>query len=129
LSGQLNGHIAKDFVLMECNLRFLTIPASTEYSSIKTFSKWIGFNKRAPIKRIPEPLKKYAEMIVALRDLAVNVFPKETDWDYEYIVPLFIVAMGLLKYSEDCKCQLSARLHILNMADYVNNLFDSKDFI
>ncbi|UUO07859.1 hypothetical protein M4951_05980 [Blastopirellula sp. J2-11] len=115
-----DAHIAKDFVLMECNLRFVTLPAAMPYQEIQKLSEWLGFGDQVP-QLETEGMQRCIQLIAKVRDRARKAFPEETEWDEEYIVPMFIVAMGLLKHSDDFFSQVSTQLHVLQMAKYISD--------
>jgi serine/threonine protein kinase len=113
-----DAHIAKDFVLFECNVRFVTLPASVSYHEVDAVSSWISFDEEAPKVTCPD-LRGRLELVSLLRAKARRAFPDDTNWDLEYVVPMFMVAIGLLKHSNDFSSQVSARRHVLRLAQYV----------
>lgn len=116
-------HIAKDFVLLECNLRFLTLRAELRSEEVQNFSGWIGWKKP-----IPDGLNKYlkgrATLINKIREKASEVFPSGTDWDREYVIPLFIVAMGLLRFAPQLGNQQAAIYFVESTATYLAEKFE-----
>ena len=64
-------HIAKDFVLLEANLRFVTLPPFLPYESVKKFLGWID-SKRAPRKDIDDECRLRIDLIKGLRETARN---------------------------------------------------------
>lgn len=115
-------HIAKDFVLLECNLRFLTLRAELRSEEVQTFSGWIGWKKPIP-DGLSRYLKARASLISKLRDKASEVFPVATDWDREYVIPLFIVAMGLLRFAPQLGNQQAAIHFVECAANYLAEQF------
>ncbi|MCP4372385.1 MAG: phosphotransferase [Deltaproteobacteria bacterium] len=112
-------HITKDFVLMECNFRFVALSPNIPYETLATMSQWIGFDDT----NIPDYDNEYChqriKLISTLREIARDTFPKETNWDIEYILPLFLTALSLLRFMSNFDNQTAARVCILSMANYL----------
>lgn len=112
-------HIAKDFVLLECNLRFGVLRPDISFEIIKMMAQWISFDAEC-LDLGDEYCDKQVTLIKTLRKIAKEHFPSRTDWDNEYILPLFLVALGLLKYLSAFDNQMAARLTVLSLAEYVD---------
>jgi Ternary complex associated domain 9 len=111
-------HVAKDFALLECNLRFMTLPPSVSLSSVKQMAGWLGNGEPKP--KVPEEAAKLRiDLIVHLREKLPLHLPGPTDWTVNYLLPLFLVAMGLLKHNVSCGHQEAARLTILHLAKHL----------
>jgi hypothetical protein len=113
-------HITKDFVLLECNFRFITLRTELQAEEVQTFANWICCDSTPP-ERLGEYLQGRAKLIQLLRSKAKNVFPKETDWDKEYIIPLFIVALGLLRFVSQYSNQHAALCFVRSSATYLTH--------
>lgn len=111
-------HIAKDFVLMECNLRFLTLRPQVRPSELEAFADWLSWGSPAP-PVLSEYLGGRARLIRRLREKAAEVFPGDTDWEREYLVPLFFVAFGLLRFAPQLGNQQAAVLFVLALARHI----------
>jgi hypothetical protein len=125
---QDGAHIAKDFVLMECNLRFHTVRPQLNQSDVYTLSDWIEWD--API---PDGLGTYArgraELIQHLRNIAKQTIQRDgrgADWDWEYLVPLFLVALGLLRFAPQLGNQQAAVRFVLALSTKVNQLLHGR---
>lgn len=116
---QQRSHIAKDFVLLECNLRFLTLRPQVHDEPLEKFVKWFAWDVPTP-DGLDGYLERRCEVISAVRDQAKSVFPEETDWDKEYILPLFLVALGLLRFAPQLGNQRAAVQHVLALANHVS---------
>ena len=118
-----SAHIAKDFVLMECNLRFHTVRPELNQRDVHALSDWIKWDTP-----IPEALVRYtrdrAELIQHVRDIAKRTFPKETNWEWEYIVPLFLVAFGLLRFAPQLGNQQAAVRFVLALGTEIGHILD-----
>lgn len=55
-------------------------------------------------------------LITSIRDAASSHFGAAPAWDVEYLVPLFLVAFGLLTHARSCDNLIAARLFVLTLA-------------
>jgi Ternary complex associated domain 9 len=113
-----DSHIAKDFVLLESNLRFVTLPSSISSSDLSKLARWVEFNAPPPKLKNTHAMGAI-RLIEVLRDNAKTHFADKVDWDVEYIIPLFLVSFGLLLHIESYDNQMSARYTVLSLADYI----------
>lgn len=120
-----DAHIAKDFVLMEFNLRSVVLRPNISFRAVEQMAQWIEFDSHCPRTK-HQYLDERLELIQALRNIAGRHFPADTDWDNEYVVPLFLVSLGLLKYIRESDNQISARLTVLYLAKYIKEKVLSK---
>ncbi len=111
-------HVAKDFVLLECNLRFVTLSVTEGYEDINRLAEFLSFSHKPP-SFTTSSMKSRIRLIRSIREAAKRVFPGDTNWDNEYVFPMFLVAIGLLKHAHDFSSQISARLHVLHLSEYV----------
>lgn len=116
-----SGHIAKDYVLLECNLRFVTLRPQVSLQESEILAKWIEFGKPAPAGLRPY-LDRRCKLIDHLRKQARSSFPEDVNWDWEYIVPLFMVAFGLLRFAGQLGNQVAAMHTVLALAERVDRL-------
>jgi hypothetical protein len=131
-----DAHLAKDFVLLECNLRFIYMPGDLPLECVQKFSTWIGMSQ--PCEELDnvwcvEAHRTIASIRAHFMKLAGRTRNAEqnedteqkkddlVDWDIEYIIPLFLVSFGLLRYVGDYKNQIAARQTVLNLADYIHS--------
>ena len=117
-----NSHIAKDFVLLECNLRFVFLQPDISFQEITNVANWISFSDEPPISS-DVVCSSRIKLIQKLRAIAKSHFPNDTNWDTEYILPLFLVSFGLLKFLSEYENQLAARISVLTLATYVKRKF------
>jgi hypothetical protein len=116
-------HIAKDFVLMECNLRFLTLRPQIGEDQLRPFVKWIAWDEAAPDELI-EYLKARAGLVSCVREQAAAVLGDDTDWTREYMVPLFLTAFGLLRYAPQLGHQQAAVLLVQSLAQHLTEMLN-----
>lgn len=113
-------HIAKDFVLMECNLRFMNLRSDLPSSFVEQLAQWIRFQQPSP-PDLAGSLPSTIGLIQCVRDCALQAFAglPDVDWDLEYVVPLFLTSMGLIRYLGNASNQESAKLSVLALAQYI----------
>lgn len=114
----VDSHIAKDFALLECNLRFVTLQTSLGSEDLLKLANWISFGETPPTLK-----SRYGnetiELITHLRKTAEDHFRDPNDWDLEYILPMFLISFGLLKHIQQYDNQIATRYTVLSLADYV----------
>jgi hypothetical protein len=120
---QDKAHVAKDFVLLECNLRFLTLQTEVRPEEVESFSGWIAWDA-APPSGLGTYIQGRVGLIQRLRKKAAEVFPAGTDWNREYVAPLFVVAVGLLRFAPQLGNQQAAVRLVLSAAGYLTRVFD-----
>lgn len=113
-------HIAKDFVLMECNLRFLTLRSQVAEAELAAFAGWSAWEAPFPVLA-SDHLSRRTDLIQRVRKAAQQVFAKDTDWNREYLAPLFIVAFGLLRFAPQIGNQNAAIRFIESLAQHLAN--------
>lgn len=112
-------HISQDFVLLECNLRFFVQHAAVPFDDIQKMSNCIDFDDAGSDHYLTEVALQRMKLILGLRDALRQHFPESTNWKVEYIIPLFLTTIGLLKHISDCENQLAGHLTVLSLANYV----------
>jgi hypothetical protein len=100
-------HVAKDFVLMECNLRFLTLRPQVGDEELAAFTSALSWDSE-PASGMSEYLARRWALVKVVRSAAERVFAKDTDWTREYLAPLFLVAFGLLRFAPQLGNQRAA---------------------
>lgn len=117
---QEDAHVAKDFVLLECNLRFLFLRPQLTMEEIELMTTWTDFDAD-----VPTGLSEYSThrigLIESVRNQARQTFAGETDWNKEYLVPLFLVAFGLLRFAPQLGNQQAAILTVLSLASQIES--------
>jgi hypothetical protein len=111
-------HVAKDFALMECNLRFLTLRAQIAEADLETFTHALPWGAEAAFH--PDSyLARRWKLVQVVRQAAQRLFAADTDWDREYLVPLFLVAFGLLRFAPQLGNQRAATLLVERLARHL----------
>ena len=127
-----DSHLAKDFVLLECNLRFIYMPGELPLGCVQKFSRWIGMSQTCEglenlwcveAQETIASIREYFKKLANQKDNGDQNGKdgEHVDFDIEYIVPLFLVSFGLLRYVGDYKNQIAARQTVLNLADYIHS--------
>lgn len=125
-----NANIAKDFVLMECNLRFVILFSNMPMQSVEKLAKSIEdydiqkiiddkTEKNKQLKAICNWIIIIRKKYKYIRNLRKN---QVINWGEEYIIPLFIVAMGLIKYINSYMNQASMIITIQELAEYIDKI-------
>lgn len=116
-------HVVKDFALLECNLRFQILPPHIPVEDMLHMARWIHSTK-PPSFRDPR-VRERAKLIEELREIvrarmALWDVKTQRDFDREYVIPLFLVAFGLLKHLHQAQNQTAALLTVLSLAKYID---------
>jgi hypothetical protein len=112
-----NAHVAKDFVLLECNLRFTYLHGDVPLSDVVTLARWIRIEPECGLL-VDSAAIQAQRTIAEIRRKFVEL-GDNTDGDLEYVVPLFFVAFGLLRFFDENWNQVSARRTVLELAQYI----------
>lgn len=121
-------HIVKDFILLECNLRFMALKAEQSIEGLMNMAMSISTdNIKSCIEKNKDASKDICcydnlKLIALIRDIAKDRFPDNFDWDHEYIIPLFLVAFGLLSKFQNGDNQIAHLLTVLTLAKYIDNI-------
>jgi hypothetical protein len=113
------GHIAKDYALMEANLRSMTLPSQVPFVELRALAQSWSITDQPNV----------AEGHVAMRQSLIRhcIWPRVAksvvlqNWNHEYLAPLFLISFGLLKHLDSARNQLSLLLTILSLARHLNN--------
>lgn len=112
-----NAHISKDFVLLECNVRFMVLRPEIPVTDMQKLCGWVSFSTA------PTVADRYCRLrihlIEKIRNKAREALHPSTNWDTEYLIPLFLVALGLLKHLRDTDNQASATATVLALSDWL----------
>jgi hypothetical protein len=112
-------HIAQDFALLECNLRFLVQTPAIPFQDLLTIARWINVEEAPPSNVVNSAASDRVKLICTLRNALPQHFAPTTNWGIQYVVPLFLIGMGLFKHLHECENQVSAHLTVLALGDYI----------
>src|SRR5699024_437185 len=108
--------IAKDFVLMECNFRFMALKSAINSASLKKLCNALTdaeLDNLLNNKSLTDYCNSIIRIIKNIRKNFIKTIKYidsklEIDNDFflkEYIVPMFFVAFGLVKYHSESRNQ------------------------
>jgi aminoglycoside phosphotransferase (APT) family kinase protein len=118
-------HVASDFVLMECNLRFITLRPQLADADLERFVGALAWDPDPdPATALSDYLSARWELVKVVRGAARAVFAEDTNWSREYLVPLFLVAFGLLRFARQIGNQRAAVLLIERLAAMLSTSAD-----
>lgn len=112
---QPKAHIAKDFALMEANIRFVSLSPDYSYAYLQSLAESIeteAVHKKEEI----DPVYKW---LWSIRTQYIKHYMTPPNLLCEYIIPLFLISLGLLKFTNNISNQISARLNVLSLAQYI----------
>jgi aminoglycoside phosphotransferase (APT) family kinase protein len=121
---QRQGHLVRDYALMEVNLRAMTLPSHVPFGALLSHAR-----EFAP------GIQPYgADAIIRDRSNLIRrgIWARMTQqgvvesWDWEYVVPLFMVAFGLLKHLDSARNQMALLLTVLGLAAYVTDILNGQ---
>jgi hypothetical protein len=115
---QKNAHIAKDYALLECNLRFVALRSDVPIRDLVAMARWVGLNQRPPKVESPH-CRERVSLIGSLRQIIKTKFGDGLEDEREYNWSLFLIALGLLKHIHHFDNQIAARLTVLSLASHV----------
>lgn len=122
--GHLNGHFVKDFVLMECSLRFLLPPKLLQPDLVMEFDRFLlqenGYRliDEMPLKgRTGDVLREMASLVETVRDQCRLRVPS---YDFrEYLVAQYLMLLGMIRLLpyQDFRTLLA----LCRLADYLDS--------
>jgi serine/threonine protein kinase len=121
---QRQGHLVRDYALMEVNLRAMTLPSHVPFGALLSHAR-----EFAP------GIQPYgADAIIRDRSNLIRrgIWARMTQqgvvesWDWEYVVPLFMVAFGLLKHLDSARNLMALLLTVLGLAAYVTDILNGQ---
>jgi len=112
-------HIAMDYILLESNLRFMILHPHVSYSDLETLC-----DNLEELTNDTEYKCNYTKFIhnklTMIRESAFKFLDKDDIYN-EYLIPLFLLSLGLQKFSKSFNNIISSRLTILNLATLISN--------
>ena len=110
--------IVLDYVLLDINLRSMTLPSQVEESDVLKIARFL------PGARKPRRLRRSVQARVDLiREAIWNRMEEQgvvRDWLEEYVIPFFIVAYGLLRHLDAARNQIALVATVLAAAKYID---------
>ena len=121
------GHIAKDYVLMECNLRYMAlypklpsderqlISSMIETESIENYLDKHDEQREGKtytlgiLELIMDIREEFEQTLRQLDRIGEKEEIPPDIWLYEYYIPLFLTTYGLVKFYDGCRNQIAMR--------------------
>lgn len=122
--GHLNGHFIKDFVLMECSLRFLLPPKLLQPNLIADFDNFLlrengyeNINKMSLRGRTGDVLREMASLVRTVREQCRSCAPS---YDFrDYLMAQYLMLLGMIRLLpyQDFRTLLA----LCRLADYLES--------
>jgi hypothetical protein len=113
-----SGHIIKDYVLMEANLRAVTLSSHADFGLVRALADCITPSIPEILATGPVGFREATIRSCLWKQVLQNRLV--SDWEREYVIPLFLVTYGLLKHMDDARNQISLLLTVLSLARHVD---------
>jgi hypothetical protein len=110
-------HIVVDYVLLDINIRALTLPSQISRTEILQIAKLL--RPTDDMTTLSDVLRPRAELIKGTVWSAAESKGAVQDWDSEYLIPLFIVAYGLLVHLDSARNQSALVATVLAAAEAI----------
>lgn len=121
---KLEGHVAKDFLLLESNLRFMILHPDVPYNDLLLLAETLNETEYIE-KKFQCPYSKYIhELIFDIRNIAFKVLDNHNIYN-EYLIPLFFVSIGLLEFSKTFNNIIGAKLTILELSRLIDKYLNT----
>lgn len=117
-----SSHILTDFSLLEANFRFVTLHTEIPDDDLDLFTRSLlnsDLQKRHP----NDYLDFRRKCILKIREKALVYYDDEDEFNKEYLVSLFMISFGLLKFHNEFN-QVAAKKSIINLTQLVYGIFD-----
>lgn len=116
-----NAHVVADYVLLDINLRSMTLPAQIAEEDIVAASSYLY-----PTDALPKGSNPLQERLIIVKEqiwdtACTNEAVELDNWHKEYLVPFFIVAYGLLVHLEHARNQRALVATVLGAAKRIKD--------
>lgn len=114
-------HVIVDHLLLDINLRATTLPSQLSIEDVVALSSFL--DRDAEIASLPESVQARAAIIQ--RQIWATADEKiVSDWTKEYLIPLLLVAYGLIVYLDDARNQTAFIATVLALAAKVEKAIE-----
>ena len=110
-----DAHVVADYVLMDVNLRAMTLATHVSATAAVQLAEMLDRDADVPGD---EAIEVRARLIKKV--LWPQVAPFVVDWDREYLVPLFLMSLGLLRYLHNARNQTALLALVLAAGDRID---------
>ena len=118
-------HIVVDYLLLDVNLRSVTLPAAASESEILALAQFLASEDSVPkLGQLMSSRATVLKQVVwdsCLRSKAAD----KKSWCSDYLIPLLLVSYGLLVHLKDARNQRSLIATIVCLADRISKELDS----
>lgn len=118
------GHVVVDYVLMEVNLRALTLSSQISHQAVLELAKML--DETDPIPKGPPLLASRASLIRDILWKSARAMGIVKDWTAEYLIPQFLVAFGLLKFLDSARNQHALLGTVLSLGKRIDERTNKK---
>ena len=113
-----DGAIVVDYILMDINLRSITLPSHVQEREILKMARFLTRDRK------PTAMQPFLQRRVDLIQEAIWERVKQQgivrNWLAEYVIPLFIMAYGLLVHLDKARNQMALVATVLAAAEYID---------
>ena len=113
-----DGAIVVDYILMDINLRSITLPSQVQEHEILKVARFLT-RDRKPTSMQPL-LQRRVDLIQDVIWDRVKNQAVVRDWLEEYVIPFFIMAYGLLVHLDKARNQMALVATVLAAAEYID---------
>ena len=110
----VNRHVIRDYVLLDLNLRGTTLPSQVSELGILQLARFL--RETDEVSSLPPAVRGRAGILCNVIWKKARENAIVTDWDHEYLIPLFLVGYGLLVHLDSARNQQSLVATVLQLA-------------
>ncbi|WP_370234663.1 MULTISPECIES: hypothetical protein [Henriciella] len=112
--------IVIDYLLLDINLRSITLPSQTSQQAITMFGSFL--DRGMEVTSLSEAVRDRARIISEKLWDKYFENAKVENWDKEYLIPMFIVAFGLLVHMDEARNQTALLSTILALGNRLHDV-------
>ncbi len=114
--------IVIDYILLDINVRSMTLPSQVDEKSILGLSKFLDPNQDAA--SLPSSVRQHARIIKKIW-CKLQKHKVVKNWEEEYLGPLFVIAYGLLVHLDNARNQAALIATVLAAGDYLGRWIET----
>lgn len=113
-------HIVLDYVLLDLNLRGVTLPSQVSEQGILQLAGFL--DECADVTGFPAAARERARIIRDVIWKKARAYAIVADWGREYLIPLFLVGYGLLVHLDSARNQPALVATVLQLAKRLDTI-------
>ncbi|MFT9206405.1 phosphotransferase family protein [Acetobacter orientalis] len=117
---KLHGHVIIDYVMLDLNLRGVTLPSQISENGILQFANFL--RQEDNLDDLPKFVRDRARIIKDVIWKKVRERAILNDWEHEYLIPLFLVGYGLLVHLDKARNQPALVATVLQLAKELDEI-------